>query len=122
MYTSTVKLAVLITTVGVEVITTAHRCRGNYLHPHMRMCMYTSTVKLAVLITTVGVEVITSTCTAHEDVHVHFYCKTCRANYYSRCRGNYLHPHMRMCMYTSTVKLAVLITTVGVEVITYIRT
>ena len=81
--------------------------------------MYTSTVKLAVLITTVGVEVITS---AHQDVHVHFYCKTCRANYYSRCRGNYLHPHMRMCMYTSTVKLAVLITTVGVEVITYICT
>ena len=79
--------------------------------------MYTSTVKLAVLITTVGVEVITS---AHEDVH--FYCKTCRANYYSRCRGNYLHLHMRMCMYTSTVKLAVLITTVGVEVITYICT
>ena len=29
---------------------------------------------------------------------------------------------MRMCMYTSTVKLAVLITTVGVEVISYIRT
>ena len=74
--------------------------------------MYTSTVKLAVLITTVGVEVITYVEVIHEDVHVHFYCKTCRANYYSRCRGNYLHPHMRMCMYTSTVKLAVLITTV----------
>ena len=75
--------------------------------------MYSSTAT-AVLITTVGV--------AGNYLHPeNLYTSTVKlANYYSRCRGNtYIQKDVKVHFYCRHLPV---ITTVGVEVITYIRT